>query len=94
MNMHTAFICALGLCAVMSVILFIMMGSDKARAKSGARRIPERRLFGFAIFGGGVGGWLGMRVFHHKTRHWYFKFGFPALALIQLAALAYLWINA
>ena len=36
--------------------------------------------------GGAFGGWAGMYAFHHKTRHWYFKFGFPAIALAQAAA--------
>ena len=26
---------------------------------------------------------LGMWIFRHKTRHWYFKYGLPALALFQ-----------
>ena len=29
-------------------------------------------LLGFSFFGGAVGGVLGMLVFRHKTRHWYF----------------------
>lgn len=40
-----------------------------------------------ALFGG-LGGTLGMNVFRHKTKHWYFKFGFPVLLVIQLAVLA------
>lgn len=68
----------------MSLILFILMGVDKAKAKRGAYRIPEARLFFFAVLGGAVGGTLGMYLFRHKTRHWYFAFGFPALALGQL----------
>lgn len=68
----------------MSLILFILMGVDKVKAKRGAYRIPEARLFFFAVLGGAVGGTLGMYLFRHKTRHWYFAFGFPALALGQL----------
>lgn len=68
----------------MSIVLFILMGVDKARAKRGAYRIPEARLFFFALLGGAVGGTLGMLLFRHKTRHWYFAFGFPVLALAQL----------
>ena len=73
---------------VMSAVLFLMMGADKSRAKSHCRRIPEARLFLLAILGGAVGGTLGMWVFRHKTRHWYFAFGFPLLAAIQLYVLA------
>ena len=75
---------------VMSVAAFILMGVDKARARRGAWRIPEATLFLFAALMGGVGGTLGMFFFRHKTKHWYFRLGFPALAAVQLALLALL----
>lgn len=74
-----------------SIALFIIMGVDKYCAKIGARRVPEARLFKIAIFGGALGGWLGMQVFRHKTRHRKFTLGFPAIAVLQLAILWYLW---
>ena len=74
----------------MSVAAFILMGVDKARARRGAWRIPEATLFLFAALMGGVGGTLGMFFFRHKTKHWYFRLGFPALAAVQLALLALL----
>ena len=70
---------------LMSLVLFIVMGADKRRARSGAWRVPEKRLFLLALLGGAAGGVLGMRVFHHKTKHWTFAWGFPALAVLQLA---------
>ena len=70
--------------ALMSVVLFCVMGADKGRAKTGARRVPEKTLFLLALIGGAVGGVIGMRVFRHKTKHWYFAWGFPILALLQL----------
>ena len=73
------------LLGVMSVISFTLMGIDKAKARRGSRRIPEKTLFLFTLLGGGIGGTFGMHVFHHKTRHWYFKYGFPLLLLLQLA---------
>lgn len=75
---------------VMSAVAFILMGVDKARARRGAWRIPEATLFLFAALMGGVGGTLGMFFFRHKTKHWYFRLGFPALAAVQLALLALL----
>jgi uncharacterized membrane protein YsdA (DUF1294 family) len=68
---------------VMSFILFLRMADDKARAKSGQRRIPEATLSLLAFLGGALGGALGMRLFRHKTRHWYFALGFPLIALVQ-----------
>ena len=73
---------------VMNLLAFALMGIDKAKAKSGAWRIPEKTLFLVTALFGGLGGTLGMNVFRHKTKHWYFKFGFPALLVIQLAVLA------
>ena len=75
---------------VMNLLAFALMGIDKAKAKAGAWRIPEKTLFLVTALFGGLGGTLGMNVFHHKTKHWYFKFGFPALLVIQLAVLALL----
>lgn len=72
---------------VMSVLLFILMGVDKLKAKLNHRRIPETTLFMFAILGGAVGGTMGMLSFRHKTRHWYFAVFFPLLALVDLSVL-------
>lgn len=76
--------------ALMSLVAFAAMGIDKRRAVRGRYRIPEARLFLWALLGGGPGGLLGMRVFRHKTKHWYFVLGFSLIAAFQLAACAYL----
>ena len=78
------------LIAASSVMLFLLMGTDKLSAKKQARRIPEKTLFVFAVLGGAVGGTLGMFLFRHKTKHWYFRLFFPLLAIVQLAAAIYL----
>lgn len=75
---------------LLSLALFVLMGADKHRARRERWRVPEKTLFLFALLGGACGGWLGMRVFHHKTRHWYFVWGFPLLALAQLALCLFL----
>ncbi len=71
--------------SVMSLVLFIMMGVDKAKARKGAWRIPEKTLFILALLLGAVGGTIGMYVFRHKTKHWYFAVGFPLIAVVQIA---------
>ena len=71
--------------ALMSVVLFIVMGIDKNHARLRMRRVPELTLFSLALLGGALGGVLGMRTFRHKTKHWTFAWGFPILALLQLA---------
>ena len=74
----------------MSILLFLLMGADKRKARNGSYRIPEKTLFLLAVLGGAAGGWIGMRVFHHKTKHWYFRIGFPLLAVLWAAGLLFL----
>lgn len=85
MNRYTAAL--LIIMALMSLILFILMGSDKRRAKAGKRRVPEKSLFLLALLFGAPGGLAGMYRFRHKTRHWYFVLGFWVLTLLQAASL-------
>lgn len=75
---------------VMNLISFALMGVDKVKAKKGAWRIPEKTLFLATALFGGLGGTLGMHLFRHKTKHWYFKYGFPALLVVQIVLLAFI----
>lgn len=75
-----------GYLAVLNLIGFALMGIDKRRAVKKLWRIPESSLFIIALIGGSIGSIIGMRVFHHKTRHWYFVYGMPAILLLQIAA--------
>ncbi|MBE5823757.1 MAG: DUF1294 domain-containing protein [Butyrivibrio sp.] len=75
-----------GFLIVMNIIGFASMGIDKKRAQRSAFRIPEATLFAIALIGGSLGSILGMRIFHHKTKHWYFKFGMPLILILQLLA--------
>ena len=83
-------VAALWLCFT-SAIDFALMGVDKWKARRGAWRIPESTLWLFALLGGALGGTLAMQVFRHKTRHWYFRYGFPLLAALDAALL--LWLR-
>ena len=65
-------------------ISFIVMGVDKHKARKRAWRIPESTLFVLALIGGSLGSILGMHLFRHKTRHWYFLYGMPAILIIQV----------
>ena len=75
-----------GYFALMNLIGFAIMGIDKQRAVKKLWRIPESTLFIIALIGGSIGSILGMHVFHHKTRHWYFVYGMPVILLLQIAA--------
>ena len=67
-----------------------LMWADKQRAKKNKWRIPEKTLFLAAVLGGGLGTTLGMHWFRHKTKHWYFKYGMPAILLLEAAAFVYI----
>jgi uncharacterized membrane protein YsdA (DUF1294 family) len=71
-----------------SLLAFALMGVDKARARRGAWRIPEKVLFLSALAGGSVGAIAGMFAFRHKTKHLRFVLGLPAILLAQLIAAA------
>ncbi|MDE7323708.1 MAG: DUF1294 domain-containing protein [Lachnospiraceae bacterium] len=70
--------------AVMNLTGFTMMGIDKRKAVKRLWRIPESTLFVIAIIGGSIGSIIGMRVFRHKTKHWYFVFGMPLILILQI----------
>ena len=71
---------------------FVLFGADKARAKKGAWRIPERTLILSAVLGGSVGAMAGMQVFRHKTRHRKFTIGMPVIFALQAAAFFYFYL--
>lgn len=73
-----------GYWGVINLIGFIVMGVDKKRAVRGAWRISEASLFVIALLGGALGCTLGMQFFRHKTKHWYFKYGMPAIFAVQV----------
>ena len=75
---------------VMNLLAFALMGIDKMKARRGSWRIPEKTLFLVTALFGALGGTLGMKVFRHKTKHWYFKWGFPALLAVQIVLLAFI----
>lgn len=74
---------------VMNITGIAVMAIDKSKARHHAWRIPEKTLFLVSLLGGSLGTWAGMYIFRHKTRHWYFVAGMPAIFFIQIAALVY-----
>ena len=76
-----------------NAVTFIVYGIDKYKAKKAKWRISEATLLLLAVLGGSLGAWMGMKVWHHKTMHKKFKYGIPAILLIQIALMAYLHIK-
>ncbi|PTQ84728.1 uncharacterized membrane protein YsdA (DUF1294 family) [Trichococcus patagoniensis] len=75
-----------------NLVLFILMGIDKKKARQKAWRIPERNLLLLGFFGGGLGGLLGMHHFRHKTKHQSFKVVFALGTLLTGIASYFLFI--
>lgn len=75
---------------IINFIAFTLMGVDKRKAIRGAWRIPEKVLFLSAVFGGAIGAWIGMYVFRHKTKHWYFVVGMPLILFLQIGITLFL----
>ena len=71
--------------ALVNLVAFVVYGADKRRARRDRRRVSEKTLFLLALAGGSAGAWAGMYTFRHKTRHWYFVWGIPAILLAQIA---------
>ena len=69
---------------IINLIAFLLMAMDKSRARKHQWRIPEKTLFLSAILGGSIGAIAGMYTFNHKTRHWYFVIGMPAILILQV----------
>ena len=91
--MNTLHCCLAYYLLAINAVAFIMYGIDKYKAKKAKWRIPEATLLLLAVLGGSIGAWMGMKVWHHKTMHKKFKYGIPAILLMQIALMAYLHMN-
>jgi len=79
--------------AMINVVSFAMYGIDKRRAKKNRWRIRESALLGITWLMGGVGAWLGMRIFRHKTKHTAFVVSAPLAAVLQIALMVFATIR-
>ncbi len=73
-----------------NLFTFLIMWYDKHEAKIGQWRVSEGFLFLLVLIGGGIGGIAGMYTFRHKTKKWYFKYGFPAITIVEIIVVIYL----
>ncbi len=70
---------------IINLIAFAAYGIDKAKARNGTRRIPEKTLIGLAAFGGAIGALIGMLAFRHKTRKIKFTITVPVFTVLWTA---------
>ena len=88
MERTTVVVVVAAVIVIMNIVSFSLMGYEKKRARQSKWRVSEKTLFLATACFGGLGGVLGMQVFHHKTKHWYFKVFFSVLLVMQGALLA------
>ena len=91
--MNTLHSCLTYYLLAINAVTFIIYGIDKYKAKKAKWRISEATLLLLAVLGGSIGAWMGMKLWHHKTMHKKFKYGIPAILLMQIALMAYLHMN-
>ena len=84
---------ALQYLAIINVATFLTYGLDKWKAKRSKWRIREAALLMLAVLGGSIGAWLGMKVWHHKTQHKKFKYGIPAIIIVQAIIIWYFFFR-
>lgn len=75
---------------IINLLGFVLYGVDKSKSKGKSRRIPERTLLWVARLGGGLGCWLGMMLFRHKTKHNRFMILVPLWTVFWAAVVALL----
>ena len=78
---------------LLNIIAFCLYGLDKRKAERGKWRISEPTLFFVAIMGGSVGSLMAMQLFHHKTQKNYFRYGIPAILIVQATVVAFLLLR-
>ena len=72
-----------------NVLAFILYGVDKRKAIRNEYRIREGVLLWMARLGGGIGSWLGIKTFRHKTKHTKFRIVVPLWIVIWVAAIVW-----
>lgn len=78
---------------LVNFVTFVFYCVDKHKAKKQAWRIPEATLLGLAAIGGSVGALLAMYLVRHKTQHPQFKYGVPAILILQIALALWLCLR-
>ena len=69
---------------IVNALGFLLMLVDKRKAQKNLWRIPESTLLLIAAIGGSIGSLAGMYKFRHKTKHWQFVIGMPAILIAQI----------
>ena len=77
--------------AVVNVYAVGLVLYDKRAARSGSWRVKERTLLLVSVVGGSAGMLAAMRCIRHKTKHVKFMVGIPAIMILQIVAVLFVW---
>ena len=76
-----------------SLVSVVLTVCDKYLAQHNRKRISEKALFASAILGGSLFEYLTMKLIRHKTLHKRFMLGLPAIFILQVALLVFLYLR-
>jgi uncharacterized membrane protein YsdA (DUF1294 family) len=78
---------------IINLIAFVLYGVDKKRSILNKYRISESVLLWMARLGGGIGCWLGIKMFKHKTKHTKFRIVVPLWIIVWTTAIVFVVIK-
>ena len=76
---------------IINIFGILIMKYDKTCAKNNNYRVSEKSLFIIALLLGGVGIYIGMYKFRHKTKHVKFTIGIPIVIIINILCIYYIF---
>ena len=77
--------------AGISLIAIGLTTYDKRAARLGSWRIKERTLLFVSAVGGSISMLITMSLIRHKTKHAKFMMGIPAIIILQIALVIFIW---
>ena len=73
-----------------NIYALFLMKYDKVKAINNQHRLSEKTLFLIALILGGIGIYIGMYLFRHKTKHVKFTVGIPLIIILNILTIYYL----
>lgn len=75
---------------IINLFAIFIMKYDKVKAINNQYRVSEKTLFLIALILGGIGIYIGMYLFRHKTKHVKFTVGIPLIIILNILTIYYL----
>ena len=75
---------------IINLFAIFLMKYDKVKAINNQYRVSEKTLFLIALILGGIGIYIGIYLFRHKTKHVKFTVGIPLIIILNILTIYYL----